>query len=127
MKKQKKRFALRVESQSPIVISVMYVGQKSAGEGIVLDLSRVGCRILGSEPVAAGEAMRVEITPPTSEKPLVLQATVKWVKELEFGLAFKGLHELETHQLERLLEALLGKENHSGRSPGSLKVNSPGS
>ena len=108
MKKQNKRFALRIESQSPVVVSVKYVGQNSAGEGIVLNLSRVGCRILGSEPVAAGETLSVRITSPASEKPLVLQATVKWVKELEFGLAFKVLDEQEVHQLQRLLDELLG-------------------
>ena len=108
MKKQNKRFALRIESQFPVAISVLYVGQTSAGEGIVLNLSCAGCRILGSAPVATGEIMRVEITPPTSEKPLVLQATVKWVKELEFGLAFKGLHEQEVYHLQRLLDELLG-------------------
>lgn len=107
MKKQNKRFALRIESQSPVVVSVMYVGQDSAGEGIVLDLSRMGCRILGSEPVAAGETLSVRITSPPSEKPLVLQATVKWVQELEFGLAFKGLRQQEAHQLLRLLDELL--------------------
>ena len=90
------------------MISVVYFGQNSSGEGIVLDLSRVGCRILGSEPMAAGETLSVGITPPTAEKPLVMQATVKWVKELEFGLAFKGLHEQEVHQLQRLLDKLLG-------------------
>ena len=108
MKKQNKRFALRIESQSPVVVSVKYVGQNSAGEGIVLNLSRVGCRILGSEPVAAGETLSVMITSPASEKPLVLQATVKWIKELDFGLAFKVLHEQEVHQLQRLLDELLG-------------------
>lgn len=108
MKKQNKRFVLRIESQFPVVLSVVYVGQNSSGEGIVLDLSRVGCRILGSKPVAAGETLRVRINPPTSAKPLVLQATVKWVKELEFGLAFKGLHQQKVHQLQRLLDELLG-------------------
>ena len=108
MKKKNIRFALRIESQSPIVVSVVYVGQNSSGEGILLDLSRVGSRILGNEPIAAGETLSVRITPPTSEKPLVLQATVKWVKELEFGLAFKGLHQQEVHQLQRLLDELLG-------------------
>jgi len=113
MKKQNKRFALRIESQFPVMISVVYVGQNSAGEGIVLDLSRVGCRILGNEPVVARETMSVAISPPTSDQPLVMQATVKWVKELEFGLAFKRLHEQEAHQLQCLLDELLGNGHDS--------------
>ena len=38
MKKQNIRFALRIESQSPIVVSVVYVGQSSSGEGILLSM-----------------------------------------------------------------------------------------
>jgi len=37
-----------------------------------------------------------------------MQATVKWVKELEFGLSFKRLQPQEADQLQHLLDELLG-------------------
>jgi len=50
MKKANKRFALRTYSRFPLHIAMTYLGQVSAGRGIVHELSRVGCRILGMIP-----------------------------------------------------------------------------
>ena len=108
MKKPNTRFALRVYSRFPVQITMIYLGQNSSGQGIVQELSRVGCRILGNDPVVVGETLSVQLSLPTSEKPLVMQATVKWVKGWEFGLAFKRLHPQEADQLQRLLDELLG-------------------
>jgi hypothetical protein len=113
MKKQNKRFALRIYSRFPVQISMMYLGQYSAGQGIVQELSRVGCRILGNDRVVAGETMSVRISLPTYPSPLVIeQATVQWVKELEFGLVFEHLHPREAHRLQRLLDAILGSRSY---------------
>ena len=109
MKKPNKRFAFRNYSPFPLQITLIYRGHYSAGQGIVQELSRVGCRILGNDPVVAGETLRVRFSFPNSEKPLFIeQATVKWVKGWEFGLAFKRLQHQEADQLECLLNELLG-------------------
>src|SRR5262245_43916525 len=108
MKKQNKRFAVRVYSRFPVQISMKYVGQNSTGQGIVQELSRVGCRILGNDPVVAGETLSLHFFLPISQKPLLIeQATVKWVKGWEFGLAFKRLQPQEADQLQRLIDELL--------------------
>jgi len=115
-----KRFALRIHSPFPVQISMVYRSQNSIGQGIVLELSLVGCRILGSDPVVAGETLNVQLSFPTSTKPLVMErTTVKWVKGLEFGLAFKQLQPREADRLEHLLEALRGKGLYKGRPSGS--------
>ena len=115
-----KRFALRIHSPFPVQISMVYRSQNSIGQGIVLELSLVGCRILGSDPVVAGETFNVQLSFPTSTKPLVMErTTVKWVKGLEFGLAFKQLQPREADRLEHLLEALRGKGLYKGRPSGS--------
>jgi len=116
MKKQNKRFAHRVYSGFPIQISMRYLGENSPGQGVVLELSRVGCRIHGNEPVVAGETLSLHFFLPISQKPLLIeQATVKWVKGWEFGLAFKRLQHQEAAQLQRLLDELLGSgPPHSG-------------
>jgi len=64
--------------------------------------------------VVARETMIVGISPPTSEKPLVMQATVTWAKELEFGLTFKRIQPQEANQLQRLLKQLLDGAHDSG-------------
>lgn len=126
MKKTNRRFTLRIESRPPVQISMVYLGQNSSGEGIVLDLSHMGCQILGDYPVVVGETLRVEISLPTSQKPLLIErATVKWVKELEFGLAFKRLQPQEADQLEHMLDELLGSGDYGGGSAASRDVKPP--
>ena len=123
-----KRFALRLHSPFPVQISMVYRGQNSAdqGQGIVLELSLVGCRILGNDPVVAGETLNVQLSFPTSMKPLIMErTTVKWVKGLEFGLAFKQLQPREADRLQYLLEALRGKGLYKGRPSGSHHIKPP--
>ncbi|HKP00237.1 MAG TPA: PilZ domain-containing protein [Nitrospiraceae bacterium] len=76
MKKQNKRFALRVNSPFPVQITMSYPGQVSAGLGIVQDLSRVGCRIVGNDPVVAGETLSLQLSHPTSEQPLIIEQAI---------------------------------------------------
>ena len=114
MKKSNKRFAFRL-SEFPMQILMGYLSQKSPGQGIVLELSRVGCRIRGNEPVVAGETLSVQFFLPNSPKPLLIeQAVVKWAKGWEFGLAFKRLQPQEADQLQHLLDELLGGSPYSG-------------
>src|SRR5262245_63186236 len=104
MKKQNKRFA-----QYPVPISIIYRGQDSAGQGVVSELSRVGCRISGNDPVVAGETLSIWLSLSTSEKSLFTQrTTVQWTKGLEFGLAFQRLQLREADRLQHLLDALSG-------------------
>ena len=107
----------------PARMSMMYVGQDFAGQGIVRELSRAGCRIFGNYPVVAGETMSARISLPTHPKPLCIeQATVQWVKGLEFGVAFDHLEEQEAVRLQHLLDEWLGSGSYSdlpARSPNA--------
>jgi len=123
MNKPNKRFALRTYSRFPMQISMMYLGQDSSGQGIAQELSRVGCRILGKDPVVTGETLSVRIALPTFQNPLIIeQATVKWVKGLEFRVAFGQLDDRQADRLQRLLDVLIGSGSYSGRPAGSLNV-----
>ena len=94
---------------------MMYLGQEFAGQGIVRELSRAGCRILGNYPVVFGETMSLRIALPTCPNPLFIQrATVRWIAGLEFGVAFGLLDAWETDRLQRLLDELLGSGSYSG-------------
>ena len=126
MKKPNKRFAIRIYSRFPVQITMVYLGHYSAGQGIVQELSRVGCRILGNDPVVAGETLRVQFSFSTSEQSMIIeQATVKWVKGLEFGIAFKRLQPREADRLQHLLDVLRGKGLYRGRPAGSPHVKPP--
>ena len=126
MKKQNTRFAVRVYSRFPVEITLIYRGPNSAGQGIVQELSLVGCRVLGNDPVVAGETLSIGLSHHISQPPMFIErATVKWVKGLEFGLAFKKLQPRQADQLQRLIEALLHTGSSSGRSSGALKGKSP--
>jgi len=117
-----RRFAHRIPSPFPLPISIIYRGQRSAGEGVVQELSRMGCRIIGNGSVVVGETLSVWLSFPTSEKSLFTERTiVQWVKGLEFGLAFQRLRLREVDRLQHLLEALLNGE----RPAESLKGEPP--
>ena len=107
-------FVLRSYSRFPVRTSMMYLGQEFAGQGIVRELSRVGCRILGNYPVVFGETMSLRIALPTSPNPLFIQrATVQWITGLEFGVAFGLLDAFEADRLQRLLDELLDSGRYS--------------
>ena len=115
MNQQHKGFTLRTYSRFPAKMSMVYMGQDFAGQGIVCELSRVGCRILGIFPVVPGETLSVRISLSTRENPLFIeQATVQWVKGLEFGVAFEHLDEREANRLQRTLDEFLGSGSYSG-------------
>lgn len=123
MQQQPKGFTFRTYLRLPARMSMMYVGQDFAGQGIVRELSRSGCRIFGNYPVVAGETMSARISLPTHPKPLCIeQATVQWVKGLEFGVAFDHLEEREVDRLQCMLDDLLSSGSYSdlpARSPNA--------
>ena len=68
----------------------------------------------------------MRVTHPTSTKPLIIeQATVQWVKGLEFGITFRDLEKREADQLLRLRGAFLESGSYRGRPAGSLNVKPP--
>lgn len=117
MNKPNKRFVLRIYSRFPVQVSMMYLNQNSAGQGTVRELSRVGCSILGNDPVVTGETLHVRLSLPTCPKPVLIEsATVQWVKGLEFGVAFEHLDAQQANQLQGLLDDLLCSGSYSGRA-----------
>lgn len=114
MNQPREKFMLRTYSRFPVRTSTIYLGEDFAGQGMVRELSRVGCRILGNYPVTAGETLSVRIAHPMHPDPLFIkQAPVKWVNGLEFAVAFDHLDEREANRLQDLLGDLLGNRSYS--------------
>jgi len=114
MNQEHKGFALRTHSRFPAQMSMMYLGWDFAGQGIVRELSRSGCRIFGNYAVFPGETLSLRISLTTCPKPLFIeQVTVQWVKEQEFGVAFDHLDEQESVRLQQMLNEFLGSGHYS--------------
>lgn len=126
MKKPNTRFAVRVSSRFPVQVTMIYRGPTSVGQGIVQELSRVGCRVLSNDPVVEGETLSIGLAHYISQSRVFIErAIVKWVKGLEFGLVFKPLQPRQADQLQGLIEVLLQTGSSRGRSSSTLKDKPP--
>lgn len=115
MKQQRDGFVLRTHSRFPVHTPMIYVGKDFAGQGVVRELSRVGCRILGNYPVTPGETLSLRISHPTSPDPFFIeQVGVRWVKGFEFGVTFGPLDETEADRLHQVLGEFLTSGSYSG-------------
>ena len=56
-------------------------------EGILMDISRQGWRARGTQPLAKGTAMTVQVYFPDASEPITIdEAVVRWTDGLEFGV-----------------------------------------
>ena len=79
-----------------------------AGIGIVYNLGLGGCKVVSDLAVKNGALLTVHLQIP--EQPIAITigaATVQWTLELEFGVEFLEMQELERARLEQFLRAQL--------------------
>ena len=108
---------VRTYARFPIHTTMMYLGRDLAGQGILREISRVGCRILGNYPVTPGEVLSLRLSSPIQPTPVcITNARVMWARGVEFGLAFGVLDEGAAYDLQQLLGELLDSE-HSRECP----------
>ncbi len=121
-----KGFVHRSHARFLVHFSMMYLGQTVTGQGIVRELSLVGCQALCNAPVIAGTFLSLRLTLQSSHEPLVIErATVKWVKDLECGLAFDHLDELERGRLQQVLDELLARRRYNGLTTEASHTDTP--
>jgi hypothetical protein len=71
------------------LVSVRYLREGLAGEGIINDLSLSGSYMTGNRPVSVGMVLALQMFVPGNPEPLLIdRATVIWVKGSEFGVDF---------------------------------------
>ena len=84
---------------------------KLEGVGVMLDLSRGGCRIESPLTMDPGVSLELRIYVPDIEWPLMIEAaSVHWVSGLTFGLGFVRLRESERERLRQVIERLAAEE-----------------
>ena len=104
MKIEKRHEVRRYHVQFPTVVSEH---TKHDPSGIMLDLSRSGCRLKSQSTMAAGRTVELHVQVPAMEKPLVIDgARVRWVEGQQFGLTFVRMRQTEKQRLERVIADL---------------------
>ena len=80
-------------------------GGDHTGVGIVYDLGIGGCKIVSDLAVEIGALLSVHLKVPEQTHPVTIRAaTVRWIMELEFGIEFLEMQELERARLEQFLD-----------------------
>jgi PilZ domain len=91
----------------------------SYGEGLLIDLSKEGCRIGGSRAVVIGSTVRLSINFSDGHPPLCLcAATVCWREGNTFGVKFAELTENERQRLQQLIWKFASRKGESGEHTG---------
>ncbi len=86
-----------------------------AETGLMLDLSRGGCRLESPLLILPGLSLELRIYVPGLEWPLMIDgADVQWVSEQTAGLAFVRIRETEQQRLDEVLTARLGRKSEDG-------------
>jgi hypothetical protein len=87
-------------SHSPLIVQwpLLYANTELVGQGTVVNVSRRGCQIAGTMPVAAGMVLKVWISPAHRDEALyVKEARVLWAEANEFQLELRQV-DVQDHQ-----------------------------
>lgn len=97
MREQRKHIRYQVE------FPAAFAGDH-AGIGIVYNLGMGGCKVVSDIAAKNGAIITVHLQIPEQPIPITIQsATVQWILELEFGIEFLEMQELERARLEQFL------------------------
>lgn len=75
-------------------------------EGLVLDLSLGGCRVMSEMHISSETPVELDIRADQQASIHVPRAVIRWKRDSHFGLEFKELPELQLAMLTRLLWTL---------------------
>ncbi len=88
---------------------------QSEGTGIILDLSRSGCRLESQALMLPGLSLELRIAVPGLEWALMIDgADVQWTNDDHAGLAFVRMRETERQRLDDVMTALLARTSEDG-------------
>jgi PilZ domain-containing protein len=77
----------RYGKRHPANCRMEYIAGHDRAEGMLLDLSRQGWRVKGTQPVARGTTLAVSVYFPDLAQPIMVdEAVVRWTDGLEFGV-----------------------------------------
>jgi hypothetical protein len=75
-----------------------------AGIGIVYNLGIGGCKVVSDLAVQNGSLFAVHLQIPEQTRAIIIRAaTIRWILELEFGVEFLEMQEMERARLKQFL------------------------
>jgi hypothetical protein len=119
----------RTYHRFPLFYPVIYGGAPFVGEGVLTNLSLMGCSVLCDREVLCGSEVRVSVLLPKQTQALSIElGTIKWVRGHQFGVEFLRLPFDARQRLNSTLRVelieLLKARSARGTSPELLN---PGS
>jgi hypothetical protein len=82
----------RTYHRFPLFYPVIFGGAPFVGEGILTNLSLMGCSVMSDREVLCGSDVRVSVLLPNQRPALSIElGTIKWVQGYEFGVEFLRL------------------------------------
>jgi hypothetical protein len=95
------RFHSRFVARWPVT----YWNDDLVGQGTILNISHLGCRMAGTMTVEEGMRLQLWIAPPNKADQLCVQeALVLWVRDHEFGIRFQRVAAIDQRELVVFLE-----------------------
>ena len=109
-------FFMRKHHRLTRLVSVRYLRDGIAGEGIIKDLSLSGSYMTGNAPVSVGLALALQIFVPGDPEPLLIdRVIVKWVTGSEFGVDFDTLQPKVAERITTVISTLVKTQHSSSR------------
>lgn len=94
----------RTYHRFPLFYPVIFGGAPFVGEGILSNLSLMGCSVLCDREVLCGSDVRVSVLLPHQTPALSIDlGTIKWVQGCQFGVEFLRLPLEARQRLNRML------------------------
>ena len=110
-------FFVRKNQRIKRLVPVRYLGDRIIGEGIIKDLSLSGSYITGNASVSIGAELALQIFIPGDPEPLLIdRATVKWVKDSDFGVDFDISQSQVTERIAKIISTLVKTQHGSARN-----------
>lgn len=99
-----RRYAERV----PIGHRISYSGTEGArivtGEGVLKDLSKTGCKVLGATTSSLGSTITLYLYLEDGQAPLVLtDVTISWIESASFSVKFPKLSAEERKRVQEVI------------------------
>ena len=93
--------AVRNHPRFPTHWPMLYGGEDFIGQGTLLDVSLIGCRMAGTMPLEQGMRVSLWLYPTHRNSNIyVEEARVKWIRDEQFGIEFI---EVRTEDLQWLI------------------------
>ena len=89
------------------LISPARFEKHAEGDGILIDLSFEGCRLLSDIPLEISERYHLILQFPKISRPLIVEESiVRWTQENTYGLTFTSMQSIHESHLRELLREL---------------------